>query len=75
VTKPGTLDYLPSRSEARALAAGKIGLPHVVLDRGDLGSMSEIARDWADAAITDRQRDLAAEMDSFLAFLRMQLDK
>jgi hypothetical protein len=66
--------HVPTRQEARALAAGKIGLPHIVLDRGDLGMMTAICSDIADAAVTDRQRELATELRGFLIFLRLQLN-
>lgn len=64
----------PTTDEARRLAAGKLSLPHAVLDKGDLGSMTEIVRDLADAATTDRQRELVAELSGFLEYLRLQLD-
>ncbi len=75
MTKPGTLDYTPSRSEARTAAMVKSGLPHVVIDRGDMGMMWAIVNDWTEAATTPRQRELALEMQGFLHFLRLQLDK
>jgi hypothetical protein len=73
VTK-GT-EYTPTHSEARALAAGKIGLPHAILDRGDIAQMQEIVRDLGDAVTTDKQRGLVAELDGFMAYVRLQICK
>lgn len=73
MTKPGSLNYSPTATEARQLAAEKAGLPHIILDRGDAAMMWAIVTDWTEAATTPRQRELALEMQGFLHFLRLQI--
>lgn len=65
--------HVPTKQEAREMAIVKAGLPHAILDKGDLGSMTAICRDLGDAASTDTQRDLVAELSGFLDYLRLQL--
>jgi hypothetical protein len=63
--------YVPTKAEAREVAAAKNR--DIILDTGDLAAMSEIVRDLGDAASNDKQRELVAELDGFLDFLRLQL--
>lgn len=68
--------HVPTRAEAREVAATKNR--ECVLDRGDLGMMTEIVAEidgYAERAekAAHRVRELRSELSSFLEFLRLQL--
>jgi hypothetical protein len=66
-----TTHYRPTREDVLVATASKER--DIIIDRGDLGAMTEIVRDLGDAATSDHQRDLIAELAGFLEFMRLQL--
>jgi hypothetical protein len=72
VSTAETVRYLPTRDEARAVAANKSR--DIILDKHDLATMSQIAADIEEYANDPRRvRELRGELSSFLDFLRLQL--
>jgi hypothetical protein len=69
VTTAQSEAYRPTHQEVRLLKKHA----DIRLDRGDLGAMTEIVRELADATTTPRQRELVSELNGYLEFLRCQL--